>query len=399
MNKKISYAICLFAFLTIMIKAQNRSITFSQLSFKELKEQASKTNKLIFVDAYTTWCGPCKYMAKNVFTNDTVADYYNSHFINAKIDMEKGEGIELAKQYNVNCYPTLLYIDGKGNIIHRESSAMNASNFIELGKRAQEPEGTYSYYVNNYETQKNNADFLVKFIHAQSNTCIEPTELVAHYFSLQKPEDLSNGQNWEMILYYTTDMNSREFTYLLDNKKKFEMLYTEKVINQKIEEVYLNSLFQIIKTTPFDEAKYNTTKAKITSQNFSGNMKVVFEADLALAKRNKDLQQYIKLATDNVETFYKNDWRELNSIAWDFYEQVNDKSALLKAEQWAKTSTELDPNYANMDTYASLLYKNGKKQLALETANKAITIAQKEGMGIDEYKSTTDLLRQIKAMK
>jgi uncharacterized protein YyaL (SSP411 family) len=62
------------------------------LSFK-----AKKENKLIFVDAYASWCGPCKLMVKNIFPLKTVGDYYNSHFINAKIDMEKGEGIELAK--------------------------------------------------------------------------------------------------------------------------------------------------------------------------------------------------------------------------------------------------------------------------------------------------------------
>lgn len=399
MNKHIFYTSILAITFAFSSMAQNKNIAFEHVSFKQLKEKAAETNKLIFIDAYTTWCGPCKYMAKNVFTNDTVADYYNANFINAKIDMEKGEGIELAKQYNVNCYPTLLYIDANGNIVHRESSAMDAHNFIELGKRAQLPEGTYSYYTKNYEAQKNNADFLVKFIHAQSNTCIEPTEQVARYFSLQKPEDLSNGQNWEMILYYTNDMNSREFAYLLSNKKKFELLYTEKTVNQKIEDVYLNSLFTIIKTTPFDEAQYKKTKNQILSENLPQNKKVVFEADLALAKKNKDMAQYIKLALDNVDIYYKNDSRELNSIAWDFYEQVSDKNALLKAEQWAKTSTELDPNYANMDTYASLLYKNGKKKLALETANNAIDLAKKDGMGPDDYKSTSDLLKQIQAMK
>lgn len=399
MNKKNLHVLFLSAILNLAVNAQNRSITFSHATFKELKEQALTTNRLIFIDAYTTWCGPCKYMAKNVFTNDTVADYYNAHFINAKIDMEKGEGIELAKQYNVNCYPTLLYIDGNGNIKHRESGALDTKDFIDLGKRAQLPEGTYSYYVKNYESQKNNTDFLVKFIHAQSNTCIEPTELVTHYFSLQKEEDLSNAQNWEMILNYTADMNSREFVYLINNKKKFDLLYTEKAVNQKIEDVYLNSLVHIIKTTPFDEAQYKKTKDKILSENLEGNRRVVFESDIVLAKKYNDIAQYVKLAMENVDTYYKNNSRYLNSVAWDFYEQVSDKSALLKAEEWAKTSTELDPNYANMDTYASLLYKNGKKQLALETANKAIELAKKDGMGADDYKSTSDLLNQIKAMK
>lgn len=81
--------------------AQNREIHFEHTAWKEILAKAKKENKLIMVDAFTTWCGPCKWMAKNTFTNDTVADFYNSKFVNAKIDMEKGEGLDIAKQYEV----------------------------------------------------------------------------------------------------------------------------------------------------------------------------------------------------------------------------------------------------------------------------------------------------------
>jgi thiol:disulfide interchange protein len=69
--------------------------TFAQIKFEsgtwsQIKAKAKAENKLIFLDAYTTWCGPCKWMARNVFTNDTVAQFYNATFVNAKIDMEAG---------------------------------------------------------------------------------------------------------------------------------------------------------------------------------------------------------------------------------------------------------------------------------------------------------------------
>lgn len=399
MKKSSIYTSILASALSISVSAQHKNIAFEHVTFKELKEKAAKANKLIFVDAYTTWCGPCKQMAKTIFTNDTVADYYNSNFINAKIDMEKGEGIELAKQYNVNCYPNLLFIDGQGNVVHRVAGSMSASEFIAFGKQAQQPEGTYAYYAKNYEAQKNNPEFLTNYIQLQSNTCIEPTEAVAQYFSLQKQEDLTNQQNWEMIQNYTNDMNSREFGYLLANKKKFDDLYTPKKVDGKINDVHYNSLIKIIYNKTFDETQYQKTKETIASRNIGNSNKVIFEADIALAKKNKDVSTFTKLAVNNVDVFYKEDAQVLNSMAWDFYEQVSDKEALLKAESWAKLSTELDPNYANMDTYASLLYKTGKKTLAMETANKAIDLAKKDGMTADDYKATSDLLQQIKAMK
>jgi len=399
MKKTSLYASIFVSALALSVSAQTKNIAFEHVAFKELKAKAAKENKLIFVDAYTTWCGPCKYMAKNIFTNDTVADFYNANFINAKIDMEKGEGIELAKQYEVMCYPNLLFIDGNGNLIHRVAGAMNASDFIALGKTAKQPEGTFSYYKNNYEAQKNNSEFLVKYIQMVSGTCLEPTDAVAHYFSLQKENDLSSKQNWEMIQSYTNDLNSREFSYVLANKKKFDELYSEKTVNEKIDDVNYSTLINIIREKQFDEAKYKATKDKIVASNMANTKRVVFEADLKLAQKNKDWNAYAKLAVANVTEFYGDNADQLNGMAWTFYENVSDKDAMLKAEEWAKKSTELAASYANLDTYASVLYKNGKKTEALTAANKAIEFAKNDGMTADDYKDTSALIGKIKAMK
>src|SRR3989304_5110710 len=106
--KKTLYLLLL---LPAIFLGQNRSINFEHGAWKDILTKAKTEKKLIMLDAFTSWCGPCKWMAKNVFTNDTVADYYNATYVNAKIDMEKGEGIDLAKKYGVQAYPTFLFID------------------------------------------------------------------------------------------------------------------------------------------------------------------------------------------------------------------------------------------------------------------------------------------------
>ena len=82
--------------ISIFTMAQDNSIEFIDNDFAKAKEAAKKSGKLIFVDAYTTWCGPCKWMAANKFTNDTIAEFYNKNFISLKMDMEKGDGKEMA---------------------------------------------------------------------------------------------------------------------------------------------------------------------------------------------------------------------------------------------------------------------------------------------------------------
>lgn len=113
-----------------------RQITFDKSDWKTLLTKAKNENKLIFVDAFTEWCRPCIQMAKDVFTLDNVADFYNENFINVSMDMEKGEGPELVKKYKVQAYPTFLYINGEGKLIHRDAGYKEAPEFIKAGRSA-----------------------------------------------------------------------------------------------------------------------------------------------------------------------------------------------------------------------------------------------------------------------
>lgn len=397
--KNSIYILSIIGALSNQVISQNKTIAFEHGTFKEIKEKALKENKLIFIDAYTTWCGPCKQMAKSVFTNDAVADYYNTNLVNAKIDMEKGEGLEIAKLYEVKCYPNLLFIDGNGNLVHRVAGSMSPKEFIALAEDAKNPEKRFSYYSKNYASNKTNSEFLVKYIEAREGTCLESDEIVKDYFSLQKESDLSNKANWEMMQTHTNSADAKEFAYLISNKEKFENLYSANEVNKKIDDVNRNTLFSIIRTTPFDDKKYNDTKAKITVLNQPNTKLILFESDLKLAQKKGDWISYAKLATENVDLFYLNDANILNSISWTFYESVNDKEALLKAEAWAKKACELESTYPNLDTYAAVLYKTGKKDLALETANKAIELAKKEKYSPSDYQGTTDLIKKIKEKK
>lgn len=129
----------LFTLLAISLGAQTKSILFESKGWAELSAEAARQNKLIFLDAYASWCSVCKKMDKEVFSNDSVADFYNSHFINAKFDMERGEGMALAERYQVNIYPTFLFIDPQGKVLHRAEGGFPAQAFLELARNAQTP--------------------------------------------------------------------------------------------------------------------------------------------------------------------------------------------------------------------------------------------------------------------
>ncbi|MEJ6584024.1 MAG: thioredoxin family protein [Crocinitomicaceae bacterium] len=110
-------------------------IDFQKMDLSEAKAQAIKTGKYIFIDCYTDWCGPCKRMAATSFMEDRVATVYNKQFINIKIEMEKdADGPETALMYKIKAYPTLLIIDGKGNLVKQAIGMQSADGLLALAK-------------------------------------------------------------------------------------------------------------------------------------------------------------------------------------------------------------------------------------------------------------------------
>jgi thioredoxin 1 len=92
--------------------SQSQGISFIEsTTWQKALKKAKAENKLIFMDAYTTWCGPCKMLEKRVFTMKEMGDFYNKNFVNVRVDMESGEGPALANIYTVNAYPTMFFID------------------------------------------------------------------------------------------------------------------------------------------------------------------------------------------------------------------------------------------------------------------------------------------------
>lgn len=100
-------------------KPESDGIIFENISFQNALQKAKKENKLLFVNVYAVWCGPCKLLKQNTFKSKKVADAVNGHFISLDIDAEKGEGIGFAQKYEVTAHPLILIIDGNGKVKKR----------------------------------------------------------------------------------------------------------------------------------------------------------------------------------------------------------------------------------------------------------------------------------------
>jgi thiol-disulfide isomerase/thioredoxin len=394
MKKQLFALLFIFSMSASYTVAQNRSIEFNHGTFSEILAQAKKENKMIYIDCFTVWCGPCKWMAKNVFTNDTVADFYNKNFINAKIDMEKGEGIELAKKYDIRAYPTMLYLSSDGTQLHRVCGSAPVKEFIKTGEAALSTEKQLATFSKNFNGGKVTATYASNYFSMLENACQSYNKEIGEYFTTVNEQDFHSPANWAIIYKYVGDYYSPVFQNFEKNKAVFAKLYSPDSVDYLINQVYNSGLYSSIQSK--DMVVYEQLKTKLRDSKTKDAEKIIAQADIKLYQRSGDLDKYAKAASDFVSKYLMDSPNELNSYAWTFYEQINDKTMLENAATWAKKATQLDDNYPYNDTYAAVLYKLGKKNEAKAIAEKAIELAKKSG---DDSKETQELLVKINALK
>lgn len=148
----MKFMVLLFVIMSlgIITNAQD-GVKFEDLTFEQALAKAKVENKLVFMDCYTSWCGPCKRMLNTVFVQKEAGDFFNPRFVNVKYDMEKGEGIELAKRFNVKSFPTFFIIRPDGSIQHKIGGAGSLKAFLGWVEKGLHEETSLDFLNKQYE--------------------------------------------------------------------------------------------------------------------------------------------------------------------------------------------------------------------------------------------------------
>lgn len=188
--------------------ARSQGIEFQRASFEDVSRMAEKEGKLIFVDFYTVWCGPCKGIARNVFPQPKVGAYFNSSFISIQLDAEK-EGRALARKYQVTAYPTLMFLDPKGEVMNKHVGSIDAEALIAAGKDAQaatEDADSYIRLKAAYPLRKDDEQFLLKYIAKMTEVGEEPIGEIERYLKIQKSIKESDVEMMEFLFKYSSKL-------------------------------------------------------------------------------------------------------------------------------------------------------------------------------------------------
>lgn len=370
---------------------QEAGMKFFHGTIEEARKEADKSNKLLFVDAYTTWCGPCKKMSAETFMDKKVADFFNKHFVNYKLDMEKGEGPDFAGKYSVSAYPTMLFLDTKGEEVHRILGFRPAEAFLQEGMKAIDPTGNMALMKSEVESGKAKPETLLNYALKKAESGMDYEEEAKKYFATQNEADLLSEKNWQAICTLTDDIRSREFQFLLTKKADFVKKYTLAKVDEAIMKMCMRTAQNAER---FDDADTYSLAVETARKSMADNGKTADMLEIAHFSAKEDWISYAEKVSALMKKNKITDAVLLNDYAWAFYQHIDDKTRLAEAVKWAKQSMALENQYYNNDTMAALLFKMGQLAEAKKYANKAIHIAQQNS---EDYETTQKLLEQIEA--
>uniref|UniRef100_UPI003217DE06 thioredoxin family protein n=1 Tax=uncultured Draconibacterium sp. TaxID=1573823 RepID=UPI003217DE06 len=180
----------------------SQGIEFQHITFEEAVQQAKQQDKLVFIDFYTQWCVPCKKLAAGPFKEKAVGEFYNSHFINIKLDAEK-EGFDAAKKYEVNAYPTLMFVDGDGNMIYRGTGSSHGKDMVGFGNMAIKSLGA-EYNLETLQTmfpnKLNDEAFLKMYCRKMVEFGVNPNQGIESWLEVQTEIDENSAEMMHFLL-------------------------------------------------------------------------------------------------------------------------------------------------------------------------------------------------------
>lgn len=397
--KKIIIALMLFVVVSSSHAQDN--ITFQKISFAEAKKQAKGTGKLIFLDGYTSWCAPCKWMEGNVFNQKEVADFYNTNFINTKFDCEVGEGIDIAKMYGINSFPTYLFLDAEGTLVYRTQSRMEVNAFLKEGQQAADRNFHIPVLQARFLKGESNPAFLLRYITVMSALDAEGTKAARKKLDVQADDTfLRSAMGWQAIRQLGQSGNDKYSEFFLANKTFFKESVPQAEFQQKEQQLLRYAMYGYIRNR--DKAEFDKGIAFFEQSN-DVDKKIeaaMFQVDWVTSYGTD--QEFVQLTNTLRKGILKDQTEKLTFIARRNSSKSNKKGGtspdiLKQCYVLAKQAVKLDEDsYSAQGTFAEVCILLNKKKEAVKAAEAARALAESETSKI--IKIADALLDRAKAL-
>lgn len=394
-------------------------------NWEAVKAKALKENKYIFVDCYTTWCGPCKAMDKFVYENDSVGGVFNDKFISIKVQMDitknddeqtkkwYGDAVKLFKLFRISAYPGFVFLSPRGEIVYQEMGYKVVQQMIDLSQIATRSgkayKDIYAEYdrlvaeykagVKHYERMPYMIQTAVKF--HDDDFARELVKEHSNYIMTLPPRERYTKDNIQLWASLSLKSDDKRFSLFYKNGELVDSVmeqsgYAERVVDYTVYVEIIQPFLQKINDTimeknlpvrtdgtiepDYTEADWKSLEKMIRKKfNKSCAERNVLAVKVRWYQQRRNYPSYVKWRLVQMKTNPPSIDKELgtlNGFGWETFLYVTDKSLIKQVQEWTGKVLEKFPRYPEMlDTHAGLLYKLGKVSEAIVFEEKAIALS------------------------
>ncbi|TVQ45603.1 MAG: DUF255 domain-containing protein [Saprospirales bacterium] len=289
MNYLKNYFTAFSFFLAFGAICSAQGIEFFEGSWDEALELAEKEDKLIYINCFAVWCGPCRRMANHVFPDEKVGLFFNSNFINLKLDMEQSPGREFGRKYPVSGFPTHYFIDKSGEVVLSVAGGRDVNGIVQLAEQALARYNPNIGYSDRFAEGDRSSEVVYYHLENLKRGNEDILSLANEHFS--RTSNLDDPYNLKILVIAMTESDSRLFNQFIQNKDRIISEYDEDFYFTKIRDAGWNTLRKAMNfREPFlrDEAIKNMKRAGLTDAN-----SFEIKANLYFATRIRDKENFV----------------------------------------------------------------------------------------------------------
>lgn len=358
--------------------------------WQALMARAAAEKKLIFIDAYTDWCGWCEEMDKKTFPDRRVADFIAAHFVSAKLEMEKDDlGRKLARKYLVTGFPSFLVFDANGRMVYWSMGYQPPEPFLKTLQAMIDP--TQQLNLKGYDASRLDMEYPPFYNEAlgENGKRKFPTDEEVNAY-MKGAADLFSEVNANILFRFCYQLQDSYVEHLFRNRDRYADLFGKAHIDDALwgfvyrrvgeaaKEKNRQGLDDILK-------KYDSFLSSDPIQRIA--LKISYFID------TKEWPLFAAAVREALQSGAAIDSSYINNLAWTLYENSDDAALNGLAAAWMKPVVEKEPQYMYLDTYAAVLFKAGRLGEAEQFALTAIDAGRKAG---EKVEGTEKLLAKIR---
>lgn len=422
--------------LPFFTRAQPGGIHFEKsLNWDQIKAKAKTEKKYIFVDCYATWCTPCKEMDK-IYDLDSIGQTINPRYVSVKLQMDSSKdddsyirsfypiARQFEKKYKISELPFYLFFAPDGSVLHKGTGRKNSKNFIAMIDDVINPDKQFYTLITKVSSGeiffKNMPAVVNQLKHYQEDSLalLLAKQYMSGYLDFLQEDEFRKKTNLEFILYNPRIItsNTRVFRLILNEPEVIDSLwsykgYSRSLLKSIIFREEIHPKLEII--TGKHDPDWKLIQSDIDKKYSKGISHLsIIDAKINWYREKQQWDAYLNSIRDKWVKFpweIKNaGWMGLNDLAWVVCIHSNKKNDLELALEWIDIAlmAETKFNSAMTDTKATILYKLGKKDDAVEfetriaaDLRKKIVNSKNENERINNERTLTSIENVIKQMR